>query len=88
MDKQVGRIRVGELEGVCSPRDPMGGLSEEIETTIYLCWYSKEVHRTKCKALTIARLTHTLYTTKMARIRCYTMLGTIFKCQDIEQISS
>ena len=37
--------------------------------------------RTKCQALTIARLTHSPYATKIARIRCYTMLSTIFKCQ-------
>ena len=35
--------------------------------TIYLCWYSKDVHRTKCKALTIARLTHSLYKYKNIR---------------------
>ena len=38
----------------------------------------KDVHRTKCQAQTITRLTHSLYTTKIARIRCYTMLSTIF----------
>ena len=42
-------------------------LSEEGETTIYLCRYSKDVHRTKCQALTIVRLTHSPYTTKIAR---------------------
>ena len=54
------------------------------KTTIYLCQYSKDVHRTKCQALTITRLTHSPYTltitrlthspytTKIARIRCYT----------------
>ena len=36
---------------------------------------SKDVHRTKCQALTIAGLTHSLYTTQMARIRRYTMLS-------------
>ena len=33
-------------------------LSEERETTIYRCRYSKDVQRTKCQALTIPRLTH------------------------------
>ena len=42
-------------------------LSEETETTIYHCWYIKNVHRIKCRALTIVRLTHFLYTTKIAR---------------------
>ena len=37
---------------------------------IYCCLCSKEVHRTKCQALTTARLTHSPYTTKIARIRC------------------
>ena len=41
------------------------------ETTIYLCRYSKDVHRTKYQALTITRLTHSPYTTQIARIRCY-----------------
>jgi hypothetical protein len=37
----------------------LSDLSEEGET-IYRCRYSKDVHvhRTKCQALTIARLTH------------------------------
>ena len=48
------------------------------KTTIYRCWCSKDVHRTKCQALSIVRLTHSLYTTKLARIRCYTMLSNIF----------
>ena len=34
-----------------------------------ICWYSKE-----CHTLIIARLTHSLYTTEIARIRCYTIL--------------
>ena len=45
-------------------------------STIYSCRCSKHVHRTKCQALTIARLTHSLYATKTARIRRYTMLKT------------
>ena len=49
-------------------------MSENGEITIYRCLYSKDGHRTKCKALTIARLTHSPYTTKIARIRCYMML--------------
>ena len=57
--------------------------SEERET-IYLCLYSKNVHRTKCQALTIAKLTHSPYTTKIARKRCYIMLSTIFKCQGVQ----
>ena len=43
-------------------------LSEEGET-IHRCQYSKDVDRTKCKALPIARLTQSPYTTKLARIR-------------------
>ena len=42
-----------------------GHLSEARETKIYRCWYSKDVHRTKCQALAIVRIT-----TKIARIRC------------------
>ena len=48
-------------------------LSEESET-IYCWWYRKNVCRNKFQALTIVRLTHSPYTTKLARIRCYTML--------------
>ena len=33
-------------------------LTEERETTIYGCRYSKDVHRTQCHALTITSLTH------------------------------
>ena len=47
-------------------------LSEERETRI-CCRYSVD---RKCKARTIARLTHSLYT-KIARIRRYTMPSTI-----------
>ena len=32
------------------------------ETIIYHCWYSKDVHRNKRQALTITRLTDSLYT--------------------------
>ena len=32
--------------------------------------------------LTITRLTHSPYTTQITRIRRYTVLSTIFKCQD------
>ena len=53
---------------------------------LYCCRYSKDVHRTKCQALTIVRFTHSPYTTKIARIRCHTiillLLSTIFKCED------
>ena len=59
-------------------------------TLLYPCWYSKDVHRTKCQARTIARLTRSLYSTKMARIRCYTMLRTIVilsaKTYNIQQV--
>ena len=63
-------------------------LSEERETTIYCCRYSKDVHRTKCQAPTIARLIHSPYATKIARIRCYTMLSTILKCKVIQHTIS
>ena len=63
-------------------------LTEESETRIYLCWYSKDVHRTKCQAIKIARLSHSPYTTHIARVRCYTMLSTIFKCQDVHHTIS
>ena len=36
----------------------------------------------------IARLTHSMYTTKIARIRCYTMASTICKCQDVQHTIS
>ena len=49
-------------------------MSEERETAVYLCRYSKDVHKTKCQALAIASLTHSPYKTKIARIRCYIML--------------
>ena len=52
-------------------------MSEEGETTIHRCRYSKDVHRNKCQARTIARLALSLYSTKIARIRRYTMLSTI-----------
>ena len=39
----------------------------------------------ECQALTIVRLTHSLYTTNLARIRCSTMLITIFKLKDREE---
>ena len=47
----------------------------------YRCRYIKDVHRTKCQALTIAWLTHSPYTTKIGKIRCCTMFSTIFKCK-------
>ena len=53
-----------------------------------------DVHGTKCLTLgsmniltlptVIARLTHSSYTTKTARIRHYTMLSTFFKRQDVQ----
>ena len=43
-----------------------------IATVYPYCQYSKDVHRTKChQALTIVRLTHSLYAPNIARIRCY-----------------
>ena len=59
-------------------------LSEEREKTIYCCRYSKD----KCQALTIVRLTHSPYTIKITRIGHYTMLSTIFKCQDVQHTIS
>ena len=44
-------------------------ICQKKETTIYHCPYSKDIHRTKCLALTIVSLTHSPYTTKIARIR-------------------
>uniref|UniRef100_A0A8C4ZFI8 Thyroglobulin n=1 Tax=Gadus morhua TaxID=8049 RepID=A0A8C4ZFI8_GADMO len=44
----------------CFCVDPQGA-----ETTIYRCRCSKDVHGTKCQALTITRLTHSPYTTKI-----------------------
>ena len=38
--------------------------------------------------LTFARLTHSLHTTKIARIICYTMLSTVFKCKDVQHTVS
>ena len=40
------------------------------KTTIQCCRYSTYVHRNKCQALTMVRLTYSLYTTKKASIRC------------------
>ena len=48
-----------------------------------ICPNSKDVHRTKYRAFTITRLTHFLYTAKIARIRYYTMPSTICKCKDV-----
>ena len=36
------------------------------------------------QSLRIARLTHSPYTTQIARVRCYTTLRTIFKCKDVQ----
>ena len=63
-------------------------MSEKRETTIYRCGYSRDIHRTMCQALTITRLTHSPYATKIGRIRCYTMPSTIFKLQDVEHTIS
>ena len=59
---------------------------------------SKDVHRTKRQALTIVKLTHSRYTTKIARIRYttkYLFLFSLFfftisvyiKCQDVQTYS-
>ena len=44
-------------------------LPEEGET-IYRCRYDKDVDRTKCKTLTISRLTHSPYITKITYNKC------------------
>ena len=44
--------------------------------------------RTKCQALTIARLTHSPYATKIARIRRYATLSTMVKCTDVQRTIS
>ena len=46
-------------------------MSEE-GATIYRWRYSKVVCRNTCQELTIAKLLHSPYTTKIARFRCYT----------------
>ena len=48
------------------------------ETKIYCCRCSKDVHRTKWQAPTIARLNYCLYASKIARIRCHTILLVLF----------
>ena len=55
---------------------------------IYRCQYRKDVHRNMCKALRIVRLTPSLYTTMIARIRRYSRLSTIFKCKDVQHTTS
>ena len=40
------------------------------------------------QVLTIIRLTHSLYTTKLFRIKCYTMLSTISWCKDVQHAIS
>ena len=57
-----------------------GHSSEERDTTIAVGTVRMFIE-TKCQALTIARLFHSPYTTKIATLRCYMMLRTIFKCQ-------
>ena len=55
--------------------------SEEGETTTYrYSRYSGDDYKTKCQALTIARLSHSLCTTKIARIRSYTTKSFYFVC--------
>ena len=76
-------VSVNMLNVLLNPPLTTADLSEESETTIYRCWYSKDVHRTKCQALTVARLTHSPYTTKLARIRGHMMLSTILKCKSV-----
>ena len=55
-------------------------LSEEGETTICRCRYSKDVHRTSAKHLQLLCLPR--YKTKIARISCFSMPSTIFECQN------
>ena len=66
-------------------------LSEERETTKYCCRYTKDFQlQTSVKHLQLLRewLIHSLRTTKIARIRGYIMLGTIFKCQVVQHTIS
>ena len=53
---------------------------------MYRCRYIKDVHRTKSQALTIA--IPSPYTTKIARIRRYTIISTILTCQGVEHTIS
>ena len=62
-------LHLGHLADAFIQSDLQEHLSEEGETTLDLCRYSKDVHRTKCQALTIVRLTHSLYTIKQASTR-------------------
>ena len=55
---------------------------------MYRCQYIKDVHRTKSQALTFARLTPSPYTTKIARIRRYTIISTILTFQGVEHTIS
>ena len=60
-------LHLGYLAGAFIQKDDLQSvhLSEERETKIY-CWrYSKDIYRNKNQALTIARLTHSLYRTKI-----------------------
>ena len=54
-------------------RLPINTFVRSRETTIFRCRYSKDVSQ----ALTIARLTPSQYTPKLARIRCYTKLSSL-----------
>ena len=86
----VGGLHLGHLAAsVLSKATYSKYICQKKENNIVVtCRYSKDVDRTKCQALTIVRITPSLYTTKRARIRCYTMLSIIFKCQDVQHAIS
>ena len=73
----MDRLHLGCLAYAFIQNDPR-------EAKLCLCRYSEDVHRTECKALSIATLTRSLYATKIARVRCYTMLSAIFMCKDVQ----
>ena len=67
----VGWLHLGHSADTFIPSDlQQEHLSEESET-IYRCRNVKDVHRNKCRALTIARLIHSLYATKIAEHYLY-----------------
>ena len=57
-------------------------ISQKKEKQQYIAVCTVRIHRTN-KHLTI-RLIHFPYTKNIARIRCYVMLSTIFKCKDVQ----
>ena len=81
----VSFLDISALKGLKTVRVVSPGCSTQecvehpLHTAMYHCRYNKEVHRSKCQALTIARI---------ARIRRYKMLSTIFKCKDIQHTIS